>query len=536
MPARSTTWLRMTRGALCLTLTALVGLPAVAQGAAPANDDLAGAQVVRVGDRVTGTIVDATLETGEPATSSPAIANTVWYRLDATVSERVRLDTCGSDRYAELAVYTGTGVAALTEVARNGYDCAGGARVYIDAAAGTAYYVRVSGYPWVTSIALNVARPQVPANDDFANAQPVGVPATVSGSTVDATVQAGEPEPSPSGSGHSVWYRFTAPGNDFVRLSLAECRDAAGSTSNIAVYTGSALGALTAVGDVAPACGFRSQVSLAPIAGTTYYIAVRGNGNSSDAFTLRLALEPSVRPPGTLAPPNPKCPFELAAPGSITYSGTASSGGEVCLTVDPGFTGVSWFQLVNPPRDLCIPFAVERYVPALAIVSRRFSASTSSARVTGTFGGRGARGTFQAAIPPGGAGICSGRTVDWTATTQAIPPPAISDDTPPLLRLRGATAQHPLRSGRVTVSARCPRETCVAIASARIAGVYVQSASRALRPNVGGPLTLRLTARGRWAIRRSLGTRRSIRTRVTVVALDAVGNPTKARRTITVRR
>jgi hypothetical protein len=100
-------WLRRTCSAVCLVIALVAALPAAAHAAAPANDDLADAQVVRVGDHLTGTVVDATIETGEPATSGPLIANTVWDRFDATVSERVRMDTCGSDRYAELAVYTG---------------------------------------------------------------------------------------------------------------------------------------------------------------------------------------------------------------------------------------------------------------------------------------------------------------------------------------------------------------------------------------------------------------------------------------------
>jgi hypothetical protein len=346
----------------------------------------------------------------------------------------------------------------------------------------------------------------------------------------------GEPDPSPYGSGHSVWYRYTAATNDAVTLSVVDCAAAAGSLSQLAIYTGDSLASLNDVGEIAPACGYRSQVTLFPKAGTTYRIAVRGSGHTSDAFTLRLALVPSAPDPGLPSPPNPKCPFELAAPGSVTYSGTASGGGEVCVTVEPGFAGVSWFNLVNPPRDLCIPFAVEHYVPALSIVARHFSATTSFSRVTGTFAGQSATGTFQAAIPPGGASVCSGRVVNWTATTHATPPPSISDDTPPLLRLRGATGQHPLRSGRVTVSVRCPREACAAGASARIAGVYLQSPSRSLQPNVATTLTLRLTARARRAIRRSLRAHRSIRTPVTVVALDAVGNPTKAKRTMTLRR
>lgn len=533
MPARARMRTRRTRAALCLALAVAATLPAVAQAAAPANDDLANAQIVGVGDHLTGTVVGATLESGEPATSSPLIANTVWYRFDATASERVRMDTCGSDRYAELAVYTGTGVAALTEVTHSVSDCAGGARVYLDATAATTYYVRISAYDWGTDIALNVARPQRPANDDFALAEAIGLPANVSGTTVDATVEAGEVDPSPYGSGHSVWYRYTAVTNDAVILSVVDCAAAAGSLSQLTVYTGETLGGLVEVGEMAPACGYRSKVTLFPKAGTTYRIAVRGSGHTADAFTLRLAPVPSPPNPGPPGPPNPKCPFELAAAGSITYSGIASGGGEVCITVQPGFTGVSWFNFVNPPRDLCIPFAVEHYVPALPIVGRFFNAITSSARVTGTFGGRAASGTFQAAIPPGGAGTCSGRVVNWTATTQATPPPSIFDITPPLLRLRGTTAQHPLRSGRVTVSVRCPAEACAAGASARIAGVYLQSASRSLRPNVAKTLTLRLTTAARRAIRRALRSRRIIRTRVAVDALDIGGNITTVKRRVT---
>ena len=77
MPPRSTTWPRRTRGAACLALAMLAVLPVAAHAAAPANDAFASAQVVQVGDRATGTLVDATLETGEPATSSELIDHTV---------------------------------------------------------------------------------------------------------------------------------------------------------------------------------------------------------------------------------------------------------------------------------------------------------------------------------------------------------------------------------------------------------------------------------------------------------------------------
>ncbi len=538
MPAGPGTQLRRTRSALYLTLAALLVVPAAAaRAAAPSNDAFADAQTVHVGDRATGTLVDATLEPGEPATSSEPIDHTIWFRLTTATSERVRMDTCGANPYSELAVFTGTRVDALTSVVSGEYGCTSGGRAYLDAVAGTTYYVRVSGYSWGAAVALTVARPQVPPNDDFANAQAVGVPADVSGTNVDATVQPGEPDPITFGSGHSVWYRLTPTTADAVLISLADCADAAGLVSTLTVYTGDSLGALTEVGEFAPACGYRAKVVLFPKAGTTYRIAVRGGGHAADAFTLRVGLVPS--PPDTgppTRPPNPKCPFELAAPGSITYRGTHSGGGEVCVTLTPDFSGISWFTLVDPPRDLCIPWAVERFEPALPIVARRFSATTSWSRVTGTFAGRSVSGTYQAPIPLHGGSVCSGRVIAWTASTQATPPPALSDATPPALRVRGATAQHPLRSGRIAVRVRCPDEACAASASATVAGVRLSAAPKPMRANVATSLTLRLSTAARRAIRKALRSRRSIHTRVAAVATDVAGNAVAKGRTITLRR
>jgi hypothetical protein len=264
MPPRSTKWPRRTRAAVCLAVAMLALLPVGAHAAAPDNDAFASAQVVHVGDRATGTLVDATLETGEPATSSELIDHTVWYRLTTSTTERVRLDTCGGNPYSELQVFTGASVDALTEAAKGEYYCTSGRRVYLTATAGTPYYVRVSGYEWGAAIALTIARPQKPANDDFANAQAVGLPANVSGTNVDATVEPGELDPVPYGSGHSVWFRFTPTTNDIVTLRLADCASAGASVSTLSVFSGDSLGSLTEVGQFHQACGFRTSVALFP--------------------------------------------------------------------------------------------------------------------------------------------------------------------------------------------------------------------------------------------------------------------------------
>jgi hypothetical protein len=309
------------------------------------------------------------------------------------------------------------------------------------------------------------------------------------------------------------------------------------SNAFLTVYSGTSVTALTDVSRTTDLCGFRTIVDFTPVANRTYYIAVRGNGNTANDFAFDVS-GPSPLPTGFPPPalPQPACPFQLATPGSIAYRGTHSGGGEVCLTLKPDFSGVEWFSLVDPPRDACFPFWVEHYEPALPIVARRFAASSSSAKVTGTFGGRSLGGTFQAAIPPGSAGTCFARVIAWTATTQANPPPAISDETPPGVRVRGASTQRALSAGRVVVSVRCPREACAASASATIAGARRSSEPAVLRANVAKTLTLRLSATARRALRRALRAHSSIRTRVTVLATDVAGNTARARRTIALRR
>lgn len=73
-----------------------------------------------------------------------------------------------------------------------------------------------------------------PANDNRANAEPITLPASVTGTTVDATLEnvpsqgVFEPQPSCGSVSGSVWYAFTAPrdGTLVVRLNLDGDQDA----------------------------------------------------------------------------------------------------------------------------------------------------------------------------------------------------------------------------------------------------------------------------------------------------------------------
>ncbi len=512
----------------------LAALPAAsAQAAPPANDAFADAQVVRVGDRVTGTTVEATAQAGEPAPSDPSHTHSVWYRLTPSAAETLRIDTCSAGPWSELTIYTGTGLGDLTATPLTRTGCNSGSRVYVSVAAATTYYLRVAGYDPGGAIALSVARPQAPANDNFENAQPVGRPAQITGSTVDATVQPGEPEPPMfGGSGHSVWYKLAATTSDVVRASTAEGPFGA----MVAVYTGDAVNRLTEVGSEGGPSGQRTRMFFATTPGTTYYIAVRGYGDAASDFRLELsAPDPPSAPPDVPIPPAPPCSPD---PTLITYSGTHAAGGTVCIRITKDGTGVAWFSATNIPGDRCtIPwFSEVMYNLPAPLADRRFTFGSPHTRLSGSFPtNRGARGTLQVTQRPV-TGPCHSAPIAWTATTTGTPPWA--DVTPPSLRLGGATVQRPLRRGRaLVVLVRCRGESCGVSASATVAGVRVTAATRTVRPSAAGrTVRLALPARARRALATALRTRRSVTVRVSVVARDGEGNRATARRTITLRR
>lgn len=143
------------------------------------------------------------------------------------------------------------------------------------------------------------------ANDDFESAQEVsGQNAGAEGTTADGTRQSGEPDhyvTNPPDSDlwagdHTVWYRWTAPntGPTSIDTCVGEI------DSILAVYTGSALDALTRVTDnnndaaCEEANVWGSRVSFEAVGGTSYFIAVGDAGGAREGpFALNIVPEPS---------------------------------------------------------------------------------------------------------------------------------------------------------------------------------------------------------------------------------------------------
>jgi len=135
-----------------------------------------------------------------------------------------------------------------------------------------------------------------PVNDNFADAQTIsGQSASVDGTNVGATLEAGDPG-SVGGylpTGHTVWYRWTAPFSGPVRMDTCAAAD---YDTILGAYTGSALGSLTEKAGDDDACGVgaRSRVGFNAVEGTTYQILVDGYRGGEGTFTLEVNLAHSI--------------------------------------------------------------------------------------------------------------------------------------------------------------------------------------------------------------------------------------------------
>jgi Ca2+-binding RTX toxin-like protein len=131
-----------------------------------------------------------------------------------------------------------------------------------------------------------------PANDSFSAATPLnGSKGQAKGTNREATKEPGEPDHAGLSGGASVWWAWTAPRSGRLFLNTR------GSTLDtlLAVYTGSAVDALTPVASNDDVPGGRlkvSELSFPAVAGTTYYIAVDGFTGRGSTIVLTWAQGP----------------------------------------------------------------------------------------------------------------------------------------------------------------------------------------------------------------------------------------------------
>lgn len=192
--------------------------------------------------------------------------------------------------------------------------------------ASTTYHYRVVAYNTaITTYGDDVSfttSPPPPGNDTFANRSAItALNLTVTGSSVSATKEAGEPNHAGIAGGKSVWWTWTPSASGSATISTA----GSGFDTLLAVYTGSSVSALTSIAsnDDDTAHGVAtSLVTFNAVAGVAYQIAVDGNAGLSGSIQL------TVTPPATGPAPIARISGEVRpVPGyPYVYDGTGSTG------------------------------------------------------------------------------------------------------------------------------------------------------------------------------------------------------------------
>ncbi len=254
----------------------------------PFNDDFADAAVLR-GEIITvrNSSTNATTQAGEPAHAG-RLTRSLWWSWTAPTAGLVQIDTRGSLGDTQLAIYTGDSLSTLTRVTDNDNESPGflTSRVSFVATTGTTYHIAVDGTT-AGLVTLNLAA--AAANDAFASAQELdGDAPLVTTTNASATVESGEPTHVTGADRRTLWYKWTAPADMTVQASAYS----ASVNPTLAVYTGTAVNALTGLGasnDTGiDGANFNALVQFRAVEDTTYYIALDTVGGSEGEITLSL--------------------------------------------------------------------------------------------------------------------------------------------------------------------------------------------------------------------------------------------------------
>ena len=213
-----------------------------------------------------------------------------------------------------------------------------------------------------------------PANDMFANRIVItGTNIVVTGSSVGATRETGEPYHAGNTGGASVWWSWKAPYVGTVTISTA------GSSFDtlLGIYTGTSVSALTEVAsndDENPGSEtYTSKVVCEVVANQTYQIAVDGYDGASGSAHLSVQL-------GPLAPPPAAPSWQLPDQNGVTVYSTNFAGKVVVL--DFWATGSNPCKAEMP--DL-VALQNEYRADGLAIVGADVSWGYDTAQAVQTF-------------------------------------------------------------------------------------------------------------------------------------------------------
>jgi uncharacterized protein YmfQ (DUF2313 family) len=381
----------------------------------PSNDDFSNATALSgtASGSVSGNNRFATTEGYEPDGLGES---TVWWTWTAPSSGSTVIDTCGSNFETQLGVYEGDGLGALTETTyTNAYGCFLGSMVRFDAIAGTPYRIAVGTYDGPGDIALSWQQGTPSANDDFASAQVLsGSGGTATGSTMFATKELGEP----GYSLHTVWFSWAAP--DVSSATFDTCGSAV-PEARMAIYTGSAVNALTPVSTTAStSCGHETEV-FTPVPGQVYRIAVASYDDGMGDIVLHWPASGTA----AVAPAVTTHPSSTTVLSGVSAQFTAEASGDPTPTVQWQLStnsGSTWGDLTGSTSttlDVATTYAKNGYQYRAVFTNIGGTATTDAATLT-----------VSALAPsmsaqPSNASVGAGLPASFTAAATGDPTPTV---------------------------------------------------------------------------------------------------------------
>lgn len=267
-------------------------LAPAAVAAPPTNDSFSNAaELPGPPSLVSGTVAEATRESGEPEHGGVRSPRTVWYRFRTGQDRLISLSTCRLARFdTVLAVYTGDQVSNLRQVTDSDDACSTQSRVTFRAAADRTYRIAVGSFDRLRAgqgaFRLRIEEVRAAENDDFDRARRIRVPGRFAGTTTNATRELGEPDS--SFGDHTVWYRLFARRTETITLDTFD----SSFDTVLTVYSGNRLGSLRRLAtndDAGGDDGLGSRVRLRVRRGSAYRIAVAGFESDSGDFVLNVS-------------------------------------------------------------------------------------------------------------------------------------------------------------------------------------------------------------------------------------------------------
>jgi hypothetical protein len=261
---------------------------------APSNDECSNAIAVNCGDTVSGTTVNATIDTAvAPLCDTGVTSPGVWYELvdNSGLPGSITITMCNgtTDYDAKLSVYTGDcGAPPLTCVVGNDDTCGLQSEVTFASDGNTTYLILVHGFGGATgNFELDIQCTLTPPpNDDIANSidiDEIGCPYTDPAVAMPAaTVEGGNPQDCNIDGANGVWYNITPIADGEVTATVVTPAGATFVNFFTAPDENANVTDLVLVDWWDNQCAPSTSTTIPVVAGQAYYIFIVNSGGVTD--------------------------------------------------------------------------------------------------------------------------------------------------------------------------------------------------------------------------------------------------------------